>query len=113
MLHHKAHLYEDQLKIFERLTADSAELTDPETAYSEIDRVFDAVIQNKRPGYIELPRDMVSAIPVNPEPRKPSVAEARSVLRHAFGSARCGGEQDQLLPEASDSCRSSRWKGMT
>ena len=57
MLHHEAHLYEDQLKIFERLTAASAELTDPETAYSEIDRVLDAIIQNKRLGYIELPRD--------------------------------------------------------
>ena len=77
MLHHKAHQYEDQLKIFERITAASADLNDPERAYSEIDRVLDSVLQTKRPGYIELPRDMVSAIPANPEPGKPSIAEAQ------------------------------------
>jgi indolepyruvate decarboxylase len=77
MLHHKAHQYEDQLKIFERITAASADLNNPERAYSEIDRVLDSVLQTKRPGYIELPRDMVSAIPANPEPGKPSIAEAQ------------------------------------
>ena len=75
MLHHKAHHYEDQFKIFERLTAASAKLNVPEKAYSEIDRVIDSILQTKRPGYIELPRDMVSAVPANPEPRKPSVTE--------------------------------------
>jgi TPP-dependent 2-oxoacid decarboxylase len=76
MLHHKAHQYQDQLRIFERITAASADLNDPKRACSEIDRVLDAVLQTKRPGYIEIPRDMVYAIPENPEPRKPSVVEA-------------------------------------
>jgi len=78
MLHHKAHRYEDQLEIFERLTAASAKLNDPEKAYSEMDRVIDAILQTKRPGYIELPRDMVFVIPANPEQRKNSAIEARS-----------------------------------
>lgn len=77
MLHHKGHHYEDPLKIFERVTAATAELNDPERAFSEIDRVLDAVLQTKRPGYIELPRDMVSAVPANPEPRKHSVDESQ------------------------------------
>ncbi|HOT07843.1 MAG TPA: thiamine pyrophosphate-binding protein [Methanotrichaceae archaeon] len=76
MLHHKAHRYEDQLKIFERITVSSAELTDPETAYSEIDRVLDTILQTKRPGYIEIPRDMALAVPANAMPKKITIAKA-------------------------------------
>lgn len=63
LLHHKANQYDDQLKIYERITAASAILSDPNTACREIDRVLDSVLRLKRPGYIELPRDMVSQIP--------------------------------------------------
>lgn len=77
MLHHKGHHYDDPLKIFERVTAATAELNDPERAFSEIDRVLDAVLETKRPGYIELPRDMVSAVPANAESRKPPIDESQ------------------------------------
>ncbi len=33
------------------------------TAFREIDRVLDAVVRYKRPGYIELPRDLVHVVP--------------------------------------------------
>ena len=79
MLHHKVNLYEDQLKIFERLTAASAELNNPERAFLEIDRVLDTVLQTKRPGYIELPRDMVSVIPASSNPGTTAVTEAQRI----------------------------------
>lgn len=67
MMHHKANHYEDQLKIFERITTASTYLNNVENAFAEIDRVLDAILQNKRPGYIEIPRDMVNAVPELPD----------------------------------------------
>lgn len=63
LLHHKVNEYDDQLRIFERLTVASAELSDVERAFSEIDRVISAVLRYRRPGYIEVPRDVVSVVP--------------------------------------------------
>jgi len=63
VLHHRVNLFSDQLRVFERLTTASAELSDPETAASEIDRVLEAVLRDKRPGYLELPRDMIAVVP--------------------------------------------------
>ena len=39
LLHHKVKEYDDQLKIFERVTVASAAIRDPEEAFSEINRV--------------------------------------------------------------------------
>ncbi len=61
MLHHKSNQFETQRKIFEQICVATAELNDPETAFHEIERVIEAILRHKRPGYIELPRDMVSA----------------------------------------------------
>jgi indolepyruvate decarboxylase len=59
LLHHKVRDFLTQKRIYEQITAASTLLDDPITAFSEIDRVFDAAYRYKRPGYIELPRDMV------------------------------------------------------
>jgi indolepyruvate decarboxylase len=61
MLHHKVRRFDDQLRVFERLTVAQAVLDGRETAAREIDRVLDAALRYKRPVYIELPRDMVDA----------------------------------------------------
>lgn len=58
-LHHKVHDFDFQLKIFKEITVAQAVLNDPESAADEIDRVIGEVLKHKRPGYIELPRDMV------------------------------------------------------
>ncbi len=63
LLHHKVNQYDDQLKIYERLTVASALLSEPDRAYQDIDDVLDSILRFKRPGYIELPRDMVSRVP--------------------------------------------------
>lgn len=60
LLHHKVREFETQRKVFEQLTVASAVLSDPQTAFQEIDRVLHAVLRYKRPVYIELPRDMVA-----------------------------------------------------
>lgn len=60
LLHHTGKDFSTQQRIYEEITVASALLDEPFTAFNEIDRVLDAVYWHKRPGYIELPRDMVS-----------------------------------------------------
>ena len=60
MLHHRSNQFDTQKKIFEQITVASAELNDPTTAMAEIERVLAAIQRYKRPGYLELPRDMVN-----------------------------------------------------
>ena len=59
LLHHKVREFDTQKKVFEQLTVASTVLSDPQTAFVEIDRVLHAALRYKRPVYIELPRDMV------------------------------------------------------
>src|SRR5438094_3125012 len=60
LLHHKVREFDTQKKVFEQLTIASTVLSDPQTAFQEIDRVLHAALRYKRPVYIELPRDIVS-----------------------------------------------------
>ena len=62
LLHHRVRDFDTQLKVFEQLTVAATVLNDPQTACREIDRVLGAALRYKRPVYIELPRDMVSAV---------------------------------------------------
>ncbi|MBD2099455.1 alpha-keto acid decarboxylase family protein [Leptolyngbya sp. FACHB-261] len=66
LLHHKVREFDTQYKVFQELTIASAVLDNANTAFAEIDRVIAAVLRYKRPGYLELPRDMVN-IPGNPD----------------------------------------------
>ena len=59
LLHHRVRDFSTQREVFDHITVAGTSLDDPLTAYHEIDRVLDAVERAKRPGYIELPRDMV------------------------------------------------------
>ncbi len=63
LLHHQVRDYRTQMNVFENFTIASTELNDPQTAFSEIDRVLDACDRFKRPVYIELPRDMTDVVP--------------------------------------------------
>src|SRR5437879_2745742 len=60
LLHSKFREFDSQKKVFEQLTIASTVLSDPQTAFAEIDRVLHAALRYKRPVYIELPRDMVT-----------------------------------------------------
>ncbi len=116
LLHHKVKDFHTQFEVFRRLCAAAADLEDPTTAFREIDRVLGEVVRFRRPGYLELPRDMVHVVPEgsytlttvgavsDPDPLAEAVAEATrrisaarrpviiaGVEIHRFGL------QDQLL----------------
>lgn len=59
LLHHKISSFQTQLNVFREMTVAQATLEDADTAGAEIKRVIGAIKETKRPGYIELPRDMV------------------------------------------------------
>lgn len=88
LLHHRVRDFHTQFDVFEKLCIAGAELDDPRTAFHEIDRVLHAAASYKRPVYLEIPRDMVHAVPdapyqfkdihdaSDPEPLAEAVAEA-------------------------------------
>ncbi len=69
LLHHKVKEFSTQFEVFEKITVASAVLDDPLTAFAEIDRVLGAAVRYKRPVYLELPRDMVTAEQITPHRR--------------------------------------------
>jgi TPP-dependent 2-oxoacid decarboxylase len=88
LLHHKVREFDTQKKVFEQLTIASTVLSDPQTAFQEIDRVLHAALRFKRPVYIELPRDVVGVpgIPHHKPPELHERSDARS-LRAALDEA--------------------------
>ena len=60
-LHHVVKTAESQLQIYREVTVDAAILDDASTAPETIDRVLRQVVKAKRPGYLEIPRDLVRA----------------------------------------------------
>jgi indolepyruvate decarboxylase len=84
LIHHKVKTFDTQLRVYAEMTAASAALEDPKTAAREIKRVIEAVQREKRPGYLEIPRDMVWAdigeaeawTPVAPQGDRAALAEA-------------------------------------
>ena len=60
-LHHMVRDFFTQRDVFEKITVASVILDDPLTAEREIDRALAALLQYKRPIYLEIPRDMVFA----------------------------------------------------
>jgi TPP-dependent 2-oxoacid decarboxylase len=63
LIHHKVKNFDTQLEVFKDVTIAQAVLTNPLTITQEIDRVLAEMIATQRPGYIEIPRDMVD-VPV-------------------------------------------------
>ena len=58
LLHHKVRTFDTQRRIYEEVTCATAVLDNPETAANEIIRVVEAVLEQCRPGYIEIPYDV-------------------------------------------------------
>ena len=105
LLHHKVRDYSDQFRIFERITVASTELRDPEHAYEEIDRVLAEVLHKKGPGYIELPRDIVTVVPGN-------IPGTRAVpLAGSCSETISSGILDQVVSRVNGSSRPVIWAG--
>lgn len=82
LMHHKVRTFDTQQRIFDEVTCASAVLTDPKTAAAEIMRVIDEMLVQSRPGYIEIPFDVVDMeIPTPPaEPvRVPQTSDAETL----------------------------------
>ncbi len=58
MIHHKVRSFDSQLKVFCEITCAQAMIDNPVTACQQIDAVIEQILTHKRPGYIELPRDI-------------------------------------------------------
>lgn len=69
MLHHKVRTFLTQKTIFEEFTAAAVILDDPDLAFRQIDDTLAKCWKQKRPVYIEIPRDMVEVVPTTPVPR--------------------------------------------
>jgi indolepyruvate decarboxylase len=67
LLHHKVKTFDTQAEVFHRLCGADAQLDEPNAAFRRIDHVLDHVWRYKRPGYIELPRDLVNVVPDVPQ----------------------------------------------
>lgn len=78
LLHHQAKTIESQFRVYEEITCAQAVLDDARTAPREIARVLRACIDESRPVYIEIPRDMVAETcePVQPLPPRTADPEA-------------------------------------
>ncbi|OYP31700.1 alpha-keto acid decarboxylase family protein [Rhodopirellula sp. MGV] len=95
LLHHMVRDFRTQYDVFEKFTIAGTELSDPLTAFSEIDRVLDACDRFKRPVYLEIPRDMVRVVPPithsfrgvmptqDPEATGEAIKEAVQLIRSA------------------------------
>ncbi len=68
LMHHKVRTFDTQRRIYEEVTVATAVLLDPETAAGEIMRVVNAILEHSRPGYIEIPFDVVDMPITTPIP---------------------------------------------
>jgi indolepyruvate decarboxylase len=74
LLHHRVRNFDTQLKIYQEVTCATALIDDPETAAEEIIRVVEAIQAQCRPGYIEMPYDVVN-MPITLPRMKKKVAK--------------------------------------
>ncbi len=89
LLHHKVRDFDTQLKVYEQFTVASTVLDDQQTACREIDRVLNAAMRYKRPVYIEVPRDMVSAaVSADHLPKAVSGSSNTNALNEALHEAK-------------------------
>ena len=58
LLHHEVKDWDSQLRVYKEVTCASANLTDQRHVCEQIDAVLDEIVRLKRPGYIEIPRDI-------------------------------------------------------
>lgn len=88
LLHHRVRDFNTQREVFEKITVASASLDDPLTAFREIDRCLEAAVRFKRPVYLELPRDRVTAEALFPhKPLKETFKSNKDALRESLKEA--------------------------
>lgn len=73
LIHHKVKTFDSQRKIFEEITCATAVLSDIDNIAAEVARVVDTVKAQCRPGYIEIPYDIVD----QPMPTKVTLQKSK------------------------------------
>lgn len=98
-LHHTSKSFESQHRIFKEVTAATAALDNPLTADIEMKRVLRTILTYKRPGYLEVPRDMVRAkIAISHEPiLLPKKSDEESLKE-------CIGETVEMIENSKKAC---------
>jgi indolepyruvate decarboxylase len=85
LLHHRVRDFNTQREIFEKVTAAAVALEDPAAAPAQIDEAIAICQRQKRPVYLELPRDMVDAPCASPKPLAPAPDQSDpAALREAL-----------------------------
>ncbi len=79
-LHHCVKNFNTQHDVFAQVTESTSIVDNIKTAQGEIDRVFDTTLKLSRPGYIELPRDMVNQELELSETKLPDLAAVNPAL---------------------------------
>ena len=89
LIHHKVRIFDTQQRIYAEVTCANAVLLDPETAAAEIMRVVSAVLEHSRPGYLEIPFDVVDMpIPnITPIVKKPATVSNSENLQAMLDDA--------------------------
>jgi indolepyruvate decarboxylase len=84
LLHHKVKTFDTQRRVYEEVTCANTCLLDEQTAASEIVRVVEACLSQKRPVYIEIPHDIVDkpipTMTIKRPPPRPSDPDALRVV---------------------------------
>jgi indolepyruvate decarboxylase len=97
MIHHKVRSFDSQLKVFQEITCAQAMIDNPFTACQQIDAVIAQILLHKRPGYIELPRDIETMEVDVPEISSPNPYMPSAVPTLAANLAASVGEVQQML----------------
>lgn len=92
-LHHRVKSFESQVRIFREVTVAAEVIELGNDAAGKIDAVVAAVKARRRPGYLEIPRDLVSAALPNP------VAQSVSVVAEAAEAATDPGALQEAVDE--------------
>ena len=88
LLHHRVRDFNTQRLIFEKVTVAAVALEDPVNAAAQIDGAITACRRQKRPVYLELPRDMVDQACSEPVPLGYEATRSEpEVLAEALGEA--------------------------
>lgn len=62
LVHHKVKSFKTQLNIYKEVTCIAKQINNIETATHIIDEVFETVKNESKPGYIEIPRDLIKTL---------------------------------------------------
>jgi TPP-dependent 2-oxoacid decarboxylase len=100
MIHHKVRAFDSQLKVFQELTCAQAMIDNPVTACQQIDAVIAQILLHKRPGYIELPRDIETIEVEIPDTRLPNPYIPRSEVTIPENLAAAVREVEHMLVTA-------------